>query len=171
MGTTRPWRGHSQPDSAARRWPPGSIHTVGKRDESASVHLSPGSEYVARHAPWPPVLSGSASMRGQIRGRADRGLWAPTVTTVELAWSAADPGDSPKGRLHTWRRGSPTVAQMARAGGRSRPRAPWHPGLRGRISETTHLAAHCPATVMEVIAHDLWAAQPRPRFARRMRNR
>ncbi|GAA3844165.1 hypothetical protein GCM10022207_00780 [Streptomyces lannensis] len=31
--------------------------------------------------------------------------------------------------------------------------------------------AHCPATVMEVIAHDLWGAQPRSRFACRVRNR
>lgn len=143
----------------------------------------------------------------------------------------------------------PPLRRWPGASGRSQPRAPWHGGLCGRTSETTHLAvhrrapadcarprpgvvaagpsrgpgeitgrmgdgwvsgrpdhgpdqpckglivtvaggpdawtstvavlgemqdvgyAHCPATVMEVIAHDLWGAQPRSRFACRVRNR
>ncbi|GAA3844171.1 hypothetical protein GCM10022207_00790 [Streptomyces lannensis] len=59
-------------------------------------------------------------MRGQVRGRADHGLCARTVTVVALAWSAAAPGDSPKGLLRTWRRSSPALAQMAR-GQRQKP--------------------------------------------------
>lgn len=139
----------------------------------------PGPAAEASHAPLgiPDCAAGSPEQRIWLRTAARRqaaqdsrsGGWAPARAAVRVRSSGGEVMDG-------WVSGRPDHGPAQRrkgvivttAGG---ARHVDEYGSRPRRAVQDVGSAHCPATVMEVIAHDLWGAQPRPSFARCVRNR